>query len=75
MAEPGGLQSMGLQRVRHDSSDLAAVAAATNGPIKEVLIFIHKKSCWCLVAQVLGHLLEFYQQGPKYPFAFPFVVR
>jgi len=45
MAEPGGLQSMGSQRVGHDWSNLAAVAAATNGPIKEVLIFIHKKSC------------------------------
>ena len=28
MAEPGGLPSMGLHRVRHDQSDLAAVAAA-----------------------------------------------
>ena len=26
--EPGGLQSMGSQRVQHDSSNLAAVAAA-----------------------------------------------
>ena len=29
MEEPGGLPSMGLQRVRHDWSDLAAAAAAT----------------------------------------------
>ena len=28
MGEPGGLQSMGLHRVRHDSSDLAAAAVA-----------------------------------------------
>ena len=28
MAEPGGLLSMGLHRVRHDWSDLAAAAAA-----------------------------------------------
>ena len=28
-AEPGGLPSMGLYRVRHDLSDLAAAAAAT----------------------------------------------
>ena len=28
MAEPGGLPSMGLHRVRHDWSDLAAAAAA-----------------------------------------------
>ena len=28
MGEPGGLPSMGLHRVRHDCSDLAAAAAA-----------------------------------------------
>ena len=28
MGEPDGLPSMGLHRVRHDSSDLAAVAVA-----------------------------------------------
>ena len=28
MGKPGGLPSMGLHRVRHDRSDLAAVAAA-----------------------------------------------
>ena len=28
MGEPGGLLSMGLHRVRHDCSDLAAAAAA-----------------------------------------------
>ena len=28
MGEPGGLPSMGLHRVRHDWSDLAAAAAA-----------------------------------------------
>ena len=31
MVEPGGLQSMGLLRVRHDRSDLAAAAAAAGG--------------------------------------------
>ena len=30
MEEPGGLQSMGSHRVRHDRSDLAAAAAAEN---------------------------------------------
>ena len=30
MNEPGRLQSMGSQRVRHDGSDLAAAAAYTN---------------------------------------------
>ena len=29
MGEPGGLPSMGLHRVRHDWSDLAAAAAGT----------------------------------------------
>ena len=29
MGEPGGLPSMGLQRVGHDWSDLAAAAAAS----------------------------------------------
>ena len=29
--EPGGLQSMGLHRVGHDCSDLAAAAAAASG--------------------------------------------
>ena len=28
--EPGGLPSMGLHRVRHDRSDLAAAAAAVS---------------------------------------------
>ena len=30
MGEPGGLQSMGLHRVGHDWSDLAAAAAAVD---------------------------------------------
>ena len=30
MGEPGGLPSMGLHRVGHDWSDLAAAAAVTN---------------------------------------------
>ena len=30
MGEPGGLPSMGLHRVRHDLSDLAAAAAWSN---------------------------------------------
>ena len=34
MEEPGGLPSMGSHRVRHDSSDLAAAAAAA-APISE----------------------------------------
>ena len=31
MGEPGGLSSMASHRVRHDCSDLAAAAAATQG--------------------------------------------
>ena len=33
MREPGGLPSMGLHRVRHDRSDLAAVAGFAGGPV------------------------------------------
>ena len=40
MGEPGGLPSMGSHRVGHDSSDLAATAAAHS-----------LKSCCCSVAQ------------------------
>ena len=36
MGEPCGLPSMGLHRVRHDRSDLAAAAAVSR---KETLIF------------------------------------
>ena len=36
MEEPGGLQSMGSLRVRHDRSDLAAVAAA--GRLRTLLV-------------------------------------
>ena len=32
MGEPGGLPSMGLHRVRHDSSDLTTAAAAACFP-------------------------------------------
>ena len=36
--EPNGLQSMGLYRVRHDSSD---VAAAAMGPDAMILVFFN----------------------------------
>ena len=39
MGEPGGLPSKGSHRVRHDRSDLAAVAAA----------MIIKGQCWLVV--------------------------
>ena len=35
MGEPGGLPSMGLHRVRHDCSDLAATAAAATSALKD----------------------------------------
>ena len=35
MAEPGGLPSMGLHRVEHESSDLAAAAARSVDPEKK----------------------------------------
>ena len=34
--EPGGLLSMGLHRVGHDRSDLAAAAAAASGPLTQL---------------------------------------
>ena len=40
MGEPGGLPSMGSHRVGHDSSDLAAVAAA-----RLVMIFLPRSKC------------------------------
>ena len=36
MGEPGGLQSMGLLRVGHDRSDLAAAAAKDYGTGREI---------------------------------------
>ena len=36
MGEPGGLPSMGLHRVGHDCSDLAAAAAAMETPKKSL---------------------------------------
>ena len=39
-AEPGGLLSMGLHRVRHDWSDLAAAAAATGIPSPPLSLFV-----------------------------------
>ena len=37
--EPGGLPSMGLHRVRHDRSGLAAAAAACQGCILSFCLF------------------------------------
>ena len=37
MEEPGGLQSMGLHRVGHDSSDLAVAAADRMTETEQVL--------------------------------------
>ena len=41
--EPGGLLSLGLHRVRHDWSDLAAAAAATYTYITKRLFKLFKK--------------------------------
>ena len=43
MGEPGGLPSMGLHRVGHDWSDLAAVAAAADHNAKRLDINYKKK--------------------------------
>ena len=51
MGEPGGLLSMGLHRVRHDWSDLAAAAAADSGIVSHWLrsassvVLVHRPSC------------------------------
>ena len=37
MGEPGGLLSMGLHRVRHDRSDLAAAAAGISDSLSHIL--------------------------------------
>ena len=50
MEEPGGLQSMGSLRVRHDSSDLAA-AAAGGTQVNKARDFIGK---WCPGGEQLG---------------------
>ena len=40
MGEPGGLPSMGLHKVGHDCSDLAAAAAAACSPQPSLISFI-----------------------------------
>ena len=44
MEEPGGLLSMGLHRVRHDCSDLAAAAAALTKSWALFEVFTKKKN-------------------------------
>ena len=39
--EPGGLQSIGLQRVGHDRSDLACTHGKKGGAISHQHIFVH----------------------------------
>ena len=46
MEDPGGLSSMGLHRVGHDWSDLAAVAAAMLGHMV-VLFLAFEKLPYC----------------------------
>ena len=45
MGKPGGLPSMGLHRVRHDRSDLAAAAAVFN--CMTIPHFVTLLFCWC----------------------------
>ena len=59
--EPGGLPSMGSHRVRHDWSDLAAVAAAaTSYKVTENLSELHSITEWKieLTNNKLGYLTE-----------------
>ena len=51
--EPGGLPSMGSHRVRHDWSDLAAVAAAVT-PITHDPVSYRKR--WCPLESMLDSM-------------------
>ena len=74
MGEPGGLLSMGSQRVRHDWSDLAAAAAAAAIPShcrKSNLVFRRKKRFekvsvgrWILVSFPLWPRQHLSEHGP-----------
>ena len=66
--EPGGLPSMGLHRVGHDLSDLAAAAAAAwvwygfGQPIlmlRVVFLFCLRNSVMCLALETVGSCMEF----------------
>ena len=47
MGEPGGLPSVGMHRVGHDWSDLAAAAAVAGQYIVPMLYFCHYSLCVC----------------------------
>jgi len=58
--EPGGLQSMGPHRVRHDWSDLAAVAAAETYEAMWVIILLDAKvNINILVLQAITYIASF----------------
>ena len=61
MGEPGGLPSMGLHRVRHDWSDLAAAAAATPAMPQWALGIISM----CVVCKDFS---ELFLEGKKLPY-------
>ena len=44
--KPGGLPSMGLHRVGHDWSNLAAAAAADNSNINNFKLLLHWRGSW-----------------------------
>ena len=46
MAEPGGLQSMGSHRVRHDWSDLTAIAAAAAAAYILFITQVQNEQIW-----------------------------
>ena len=58
--EPGGLPSMGLHRVRHDWSDLAAAAAAAfcHGDFSAVYIWFFLKWSWIQSLMLMAILLQ-----------------
>ena len=55
MAEPGGLPSTGLHRVRHDWRDLAAAAAAAASLSREVTGRVITQILWLHMTEFLFH--------------------
>ena len=55
--EPGGLPSMGLNRVGHDRSDLAAVAAAEHNQVKPKACYSKKYTTNILFIGILDIII------------------
>ena len=60
--EPGGLPSVGLHRVGHDWSDLAAAAAAMTNDVK--YFFMYVLHTWHYYAIITCHYYMFFYEMP-----------